>query len=465
MDPGGHGIYDFVHRDPKTMTPFSSMGQAVEGGRTISIGPYLLPLSRGRVVSYRKGEPFWTLLAAHHIPTTILRMPTNFPPVECAEDEAVAGMGTPDLRGTFGTFTFFTDDPNQNSRDVPGGRIVYLSPEDHQATLRVQGPLNSLRKDQAPTFVELHVAIDATEPVARFTLGETQFVLKQGEWSGWIRAGFRMVPLLKSAAGMFRVYARHLQPNFEIYVSPVNIDPFDPELPITAPASYSRRLASAIGPFYTQGMAQDTAALRQGVFDRAEYRAQSRAVSLSNLALLRYGLEHFRDGLLFCHFFGVDQDSHMLWGKYEDELLETYKLVDQTVGWVRQKAGDATLLLISDHGFTTFDRAVHLNTWLMQQGFLALDNPANAGDDELFVHVDWSRTQAYSVGLNSVYLNLRGRERNGIVAPGREAEELIRRSPAACASCATRRTASPSSPASCCPAPNFTERRSPPRPI
>ncbi len=425
MDPGGHGIYDFVHRNPQTRMPFSSMGQTTEGGRTLSLGPYVLPLSAGKVVSFRRGEPFWQILAAHHVPTTILRMPTNFPPVECEEDRAVSGMGTPDLRGTFGTFAYYTDDPIQQTREVPGGRIIRVSPDQHRVTLRVEGPQNTLRKDQAPTFVEMNVAVDPAQPVARFQVADHTFILKQGEWSEWIRVEFPLIPGLKSAAGMFRVYARQLQPHFQIYVSPINIDPFNPELPITHPAAYSRELADALGPFYTQGMAQDTSALRQAVFNRDEYIAQSRQVSLSNLELLRYGLDHFTSGLLFCHFFGVDQDSHMLWGKYEDQLLDTYKLVDQSIGWVRAKARDATLIVMSDHGFASFDRAVHLNTWLMQEGFLTLDDPRNVGEQELFAHVDWSRTQAYSLGLNCLYLNLQTREPDGTVAPGAEADYVL----------------------------------------
>jgi predicted AlkP superfamily phosphohydrolase/phosphomutase len=252
-------------------------------------------------------------------------------------------------------------------------------------------------------------------------------ILKQGEWSDWIRLSFPLIPGLKSAAGMVRLYAKQLHPNFEIYVSPVNIDPSDPDLPVTSPDSYSKQIAKEVGLFYTQGMAQDTAAWRQGVFDKDEYIAQSRQVSQDHLKLLRYSLDRFHDGFLFFHFFGVDQDSHMLWGKYDGELLETYKTVDQTIGWVREKAPDATLIVMSDHGFSTFDRAVHLNTWLMKEGFLTLDDPKNVGDDELFPHVDWSKTQAYSVGLNGLYLNLQGREPNGIVEPGNEAEALLKK--------------------------------------
>ena len=420
MDPGGHGIFDFIHRDPKTLAPFSSMAQTSEGARTLSVGPYELPLTSGQVVSFRKGKPFWQILSEHKVPVSVIRMPTDFPPVHCDDGFSIAGMGTPDMRGTFGEFAYFTDDASQKSRVVPGGRIVRVELKNHSALLQVPGPDNSLRKDKAPTHAAINVHVDTEAAAARFDIDDTQLILKQGEWSRWIQARFSLIPGLKSSAGMFRLYAKQLKPNFELYVSPVNIDPSEPELPITAPESYSKQLAKDVGLFYTQGMAQDTAAYRQGVFDRAEYIAQSRQVSEDHLKLLRYSVERFHDGFLFFHFFGIDQDSHMLWGKYDDELLETYKLVDRTVGWVREKVPDATLIVMSDHGFSTFDRAVHLNTWLMKEGFLTLDDPKNVGNEELFPHVDWSRTQAYSMGLNGVYLNLQGREPQGTVVPGNE---------------------------------------------
>jgi predicted AlkP superfamily phosphohydrolase/phosphomutase len=428
MDPGGHGLFDFVHRDPQTMSPISAMSLATQGSRTLSIGAYELPLTSGKVVSFRGGKPFWQILSEHHIPTEIVRMPTDFPPVHCDDGFSVAGMGTPDMRGTYGTFAYYTDDPAQKTRSVSGGEIVHVELKDHSVALQIQGPDNSLRKDKAPTYAQMTVHVDPEQPAARFDIGKTQVVLREGEWSGWIQAEFPMIPGLKSAAGMFRLYAKRLHPHLDLYVSPVNIDPSDPELPITSPASYSKELTKSVGLFYTQGMAQDTKAYSSGVFDREEYIEQSRLVSLDHLRLLRYSLNHFHGGFLFFHFFGVDQDSHMLWGKYDDDLLNTYRMVDQTVGWVRQKIGpDATLIVMSDHGFSTFNRAVNLNTWLMKEGLLTLDDPKNTSDEEVFPHVDWSRTQAYAVGLNGLYLNLEGRERDGIVEPGNEADALLKK--------------------------------------
>jgi predicted AlkP superfamily phosphohydrolase/phosphomutase len=424
LDPGGHGIFDFVHRDPATMAPFSSLGETVESRHKLTLGPYTLPLSAGEVHSFRQGKAFWQILSAQEVPTTILRMPVNFPPVHCQCQE-LAGMGTPDLQGTFGTFSFFTDDPSTDTEQVPGGRIVRVNRTGNDAVLPLEGPVNSLRKDRAQTKVEIVAHVDLAARAARFDLPGERIILKQGEWSDWLRVSFPMIPAI-TATGIVRIYAKELSPRLQVYVSPVNIDPVHPELPISIPAGYSRELAKALGPFYTQGIAEDTAALRQGVFQLSEYLAQSRKVTDEQLALLRYAIQHFERGVFFQHLLGIDQNSHMLWAKHESELLETYQRIDEAIGWVRQHAADATLIVMSDHGFAAFDRAFHVNTWLYREGFLSLDDPSNTGPDELFAHVDWSRTQAYALGLNGLYLNLRGRERQGIVEPGDPAERLLR---------------------------------------
>ena len=171
-------------------------------------------------------------------------------------------------------------------------------------SLTIEGPENTLRKDRARSTATLIVHRDPSEPAALFEIGGNSFILRQGEWSGWIRVRFPIVPGIKSAAGMFRIFAKTLQPEFGIYVSPVNMDPSDPELPISTPSSYSRELAGLLGPFYTQGIAEDTAALRQHVLSRDEYREQSRSVSSEQFAMLEHELTRFRSGLLFIHFLG-----------------------------------------------------------------------------------------------------------------------------------------------------------------
>jgi predicted AlkP superfamily phosphohydrolase/phosphomutase len=426
MDPGGHGIFDFVHRNPSTRMAMSSMAEVTEPTHTLRLGPYLLPLAGGGMRTMRTGRAFWQLLSERGVPAQVIRMPANFPPAEC-EAESLSGMGTPDLTGSNGTFSFFTDDPQETRTEVPGGRIARIAAPAGRAILRIEGPPDSLRKDRAITFVDLTVHPDPTEPVARFDLNGQQFVLRQGEWSNWVRAGFKLIPGLKSVSGIFRVYLKQAHPHLGIYVSPVNIDPQDPALAISTPKAYSRQLAGAVGPYYTQGIAEDTSAYRAGILSKDEFLTQSRKVLSDSLRIFRYELDRFQSGLLFFYFSSVDQNSHMLWERFEPDLLEIYKAVDQAIGEAMQKASaGAELMVISDHGFARFDRAVHLNTFLMQQGFLVLDDPGDTGDTELFAHVDWSRTMAYSIGLNAVYLNLEGRESGGIV-PQANREMMLHR--------------------------------------
>ena len=421
-DPSTHGIFDFVHRDPATLQPFSSMSQTEESKFTLSVGPYSIPLTRAHVKSLRKGKAFWELLAAQNIPVTIIRMPANYPPIEAGE--ALAGMGTPDLRGTLGTFTLYTDDPAEISRSVSGGRIVKVPAFNNRATLKVEGPPNSLLKEHPFTSVDMVVDVDPQAPAARLAVSSTQAVVQQGEWSNWLPVEFPLVRGLAGARGMFRVYAKQLHPTLELYVSPINPDPRAPSLPISEPANYSREIASETGPFYTLGISEDTSALRQGVFDLPEFLTQSRLVFQDELDLLHYSLRHFHSGLLFFYFSAIDQNSHILWGKHDSELLPIYQRIDAAIGEVMNTVKDADLIVMSDHGFTRFDRAVNLNTWLWKQGYLALKGPPGAGD-ELFANVDWQKTQLYAIGLNGLYLNLAGREKYGIVKQGPESQKIL----------------------------------------
>src|ERR1700722_10257903 len=417
LDPAQHGIFDFVHRDPSTLEPFLSMGETRAPRFTIPLGPYELPLTSPQVVSLRKGKAFWEVLEEHGIPATILHMPVNYPPVKAGE--ALAGMGTPDLRGTQGTFAFYTDDPGGEESAVPGGRILRTEVSEGHAGLEVEGPPNSLRRDHQYAKVTLKVDIDPEQPFARLASGDAVAIVREGEWSEWMPVDFALIPHLASVRGMFRVFARQLHPRLELYVSPINADPMSPDLPISAPQHYSREIADRTGRFSTLGIPEDTSALRQGVFNLQEFLSQSRLVLRDERRLLDESLNRFRDGFLFFYFSSVDQNSHVLWGHHEAELLGFYREVDASIGEVQRRKPDAELMIMSDHGFAFFDRAVGLNNWLLENSFLALKSGAE--------EIDWSRTQAYAMGLNALYVNLAGRERFGIVQPGRDRDGVIRR--------------------------------------
>jgi predicted AlkP superfamily phosphohydrolase/phosphomutase len=402
-DPEQHGVFDFVERDPDTGKIFSSLGETIESARRLEIGPYSLPLSKARVRVFRTGRSFWELLADHNIPVTIMHMPTNYPPVD--RGQALAGMGTPDLKGTYGAFTYYTDDTLTPAGAVSGGRIVSVQPAGNRVILPVEGPPNTLRRDRRSTQLNLIADIDPDAHAMLGRIGDQQFILRQGEWSPWIRVRFDLLPGVSRMAGMFRLYARELSPSIRIYLSPLNIDPADPALPVSAPADFARQVSRRIGPYYTQGIPEDTSALRQGAFTLDDFLAQSRLIGADDQALLDDTLANFHEGFLFFYFSEIDQDSHMLWGKHTAQLLETYQYVDRQVGRVLARAAGATVIVMSDHGFAAFDRSVNLNTWLAGEGL---------------------QHKAYALGLNALYINLAGREKNGIVRPGAERDQLAR---------------------------------------
>lgn len=381
LDPGEHGIFDFVHRDPVTREPYLSTDRTIQPRFTLPLGPYELPLSRSRVISLRKGRAFWEYLSDQGIPVTIVRIPANYPPSEAGRE--IAGMGTPDLRGTQGTFAYYTDDPTETSHEVSGGLIRKVELRGGHTELSVEGPPNTLRRDRAYATVQLIADVDPDRPYVRLQLGSAASIIREGEWSDWLPVDFPLLPHMISARGMFRVFAKQLHPRFELYVSPVNVDPEEPALPISTPGSYARAVAVSAGRWSTLGIPEDTSALRQGVFDLPEFLSQSHLVLDDERRLLADSLRRFTGGLLFFYFSSVDQNSHMLWGKHDAELLDVYRAVDASIGEVMRREPEAELMVMSDHGFAAFDRAVNLNTFLISRGL---------------------QTKAYALGLNGLYL-------------------------------------------------------------
>ena len=421
LPPAEHGIFDFVHRDPATLQVFSSMARTEPGRWNLPLGPYVLPLSAARIVSQRRGTPFWQTLWSHGVPVTVIRMPTNYPPLQAGN--ALAGMGTPDLRGTLGTFTFYTDNVEEISHGVSGGRIAKVHLNNGHVEIPVEGPPNTLRKDEKFSVVNLIVDVDSENAVARLRVGETVTILKQGEWSDWITADFTLIPHLASAYGMFRVFAKQLHPGFQIYVSAVNDDPLRPALPIAAPPSWSRTVARKIGRFFTLGTPEDTSALRSHALTHDEFLEQTSLVFEDERKLFRQSIRDFDGGFLFIYFSSIDQNSHILWGRYDGELLKVYREIDKCIGEARASLPNVDLIVMSDHGFSTFDRAANLNTWLRHRGYLSLKT--EPGDDTGLSNIDWTATEAYAVGLNGLYLNAQGREAHGVVKRGMASEATL----------------------------------------
>ncbi|MCK5364872.1 MAG: alkaline phosphatase family protein, partial [Gammaproteobacteria bacterium] len=317
MDPGGHGIFDFVALDRDTLLPYLSSARVEKSDREpLALGRWRIPLSSEETVMLRDGQAFWEILDAQGVPATMFRVPVNYPPVPAGE-RGLSGMGTPDLRGTSGTFTFFTDEPGHELGSVSGGMINGVTIVDGEFTGVIEGPNNAFLEDTPRSTAEIHVSIDAEHPVALIQFADERVLLNVGEWSDWLAVDFEMVPGLVEVRGMVRVFLKQTRPHFSLYVSPVNIDPRNPAQPISIPAEYAFELAEAAGPFYTQEMPEDTKALSAHVLAPHEFLTQSGLVMNERRRLLRYELQRFRDQgegsrFLFFYLSSVDQRNHML---------------------------------------------------------------------------------------------------------------------------------------------------------
>lgn len=439
MNAGGHGIFDFIHRDPQTMQPYFSTSRVEPPKHAIRMGNWIIPLGSGKAEQLRQGRAFWEILDDNGIPNTVIRIPANFPPVK-AKGFTLAGMGTPDLRGSYGTFSFYTDDPMAAAGVVEGGQIIPVQVEESQVKASLIGPDNTFRKGSPPATEAFTVSIDPMEPVARIEVQSTKFVLREGEWSDWIHVEFQLIPFIGNVKGICRFYLKQAHPRFELYVSPINIDPADPALPISTPKSYSKDLSDEVGEFYTQGISEDTKALSAGVLNDGQYLEQARTVLAEHRAIFDREFPKFKKGVFFFYFSSLDLNSHMFWrlidpdhpeydataaGQYGSALPEFYQQIDQVLGEVMAHLDDhTTLLVLSDHGFAPYNRSFNLNTWLANNGYIRLTTGVSESN-EAFANVDWSHTRAYGLGLNGLYLNLRGRERAGIVEPGAQADQLL----------------------------------------
>lgn len=432
-NPGGHGIFDFIRRDPATYLPDLALSRYEQKNA------FLPP----RAVNMRRGETVWDVLTAAGIPSVVLRCPCTFPP-DSLKGRMLSGMGVPDVRGGLGTPTFYGSASAE--RALESENFIAVRPADGRVATRLIGPRNPKTGDD----LVLDLAVEIDRPGQRVTVrsdGQPKALeVRQGEWSDWLKVRFK-TGLLQSVHGMVRFHLVSLEPEFALYASPVNFDPRSPMFPISSPWDYAAELEREIGTYYTTGMVEDHTGITNGRFGEAAYLDQCTQVLRERERMALYELDRFREGLFFCLFDTPDRLQHMLWrfresahpangGVPPTELAhgveDHYAECDGIVGRVLERAdADTLVVVLSDHGFGSFRRGVNLNTWLHQAGWLALKDGVRPGEEagEFLRTVDWGRTRAYALGIGSVYLNVAGRESEGIVPAGdapRVAHELAR---------------------------------------
>jgi len=448
LNPGGTGIYDFLTRDPQTYLPELSL---VSRERAKFLWGFI-PLKMPKVTNLRSGVPFYKAVADAGYKTTIIRMPLEFPPTKIPGGKLWAGLGVPDMRGTWGTFFYFGSDltPWDVSDTEFGGKLVRLDLNDGHAATTIEGPVDPTSDKSARLSVPINFQVTPDGKTVTINLQGKTSTLGERQWSDWFHARFRVTPFL-SLSSICRFYIMQASPDLRVYMSALNIDPEDAPLPISSPPGYAAELAHKHGLMKTLGWWHDTWALNEERIDEGVFLEDVWRTMRQEREILLDELKNDPPSLLVAVFTATDSVSHMFYrlidpqhprydaalaAKYGDAIEQTYARMDGIVGDVmRTMKPDGTLIIVSDHGFHSWRKGFNTNTWLVKNGFMTLKNP-NAeekqynldnlfGQGSFFPNTDWSQTRAYAVGLGQVYLNLRGREKYGIVNPGAEAQGIL----------------------------------------
>lgn len=430
-NPGKHNIFDFLTRDLRTYLPLLSSVNIVPDGAPRKLGPIRLPGRKADIRLMRKGKPFWNVLGEHGIFSSVIRVPITFPP-ERFRGVLLSAMCVPDLRGTQGTFSFYSTDSRAKEEHI-GGEQFSVQREGRRIRSRLLGPPGA---DGKPLECPFEVAVlDANR--ARLTVSGENYDLQPGIYTPWIPVAFK-AGLGKNVRGICEFLLKQTEPQFELYVTPVQIDPDQPAMPISYPGVYATYLSKAQGRFATLGLAEDTWGLNAKVLDDDGFLHQCLEADAEREKMFFDALDKVRNGLCVCVFDGTDRIQHMFWryidaqhpahagqggNQRRDAIAELYARMDDLVGKTIAKCDreDTLLMVISDHGFNSFRRGVDLNVWLEQNGYLVL-KPEGRGQKYL-AGVDWEKTRAYCLGLAGIWLNVKGREMHGIVDP-KEADAL-----------------------------------------
>ena len=437
VNPGKHGIFDFFTRNPANYLPELTSVKISKRKRDWTLGPLRIPRVQENIRFLRKSKSFWTILAENGVFSSVLRVPVTFPP-ERFYGTCLSGMCVPDLRGTQGAFTSITTQKQNEGVSSNGhheGTIVEMKLEGDTFTCMIPGP-----SDCEEGGVRLSGIIQEDAGREHLNLCGRELELKVGQYSHWLRLDFP-IGKWRKARGIARLLLTQLSPKPVIYVTPINIDPASPVLPISHPQLYSRALEKLFGPYATLGLAEDTWALNAGVIDENAFLAQSYDIYKERKQQTFNALDSNSDGLVISVFDTTDRIQHMMFryrdedhpanlgrdcSENEDAIERLYVEMDGLVEEVWSKiAQNDVFFVISDHGFQSFKWGVNLNTWLWKEGYLALRQGAVPGEADWFANVDWTRTRAYAYGLAGIFCNLSGRESQGIVKQ-KERRELLR---------------------------------------
>ena len=435
-NPGKHRIFDFLVPNRKSHLPELCSARVEPPKRTLRLGPFRIPLGKPMIRAGRRSQPFWKILGEHGIFSTVIRVPITFP-AEKFSGVLLSAMSVPDLKGSQGTYYYFSNDGSEEDEgglaaQMTSGERIRIDGKGTVGRALIPGPENTLRESGDPLNIPLEIHIKGQD--AELSIDGARYPITHREYTPWIELGFKPAPGV-TVTGIVRFYLLETSPHIKLYMTPINIDPNRPALPISHPFTYAVYLSKTQGLYSTLGLAEDTSALNEEVVDEDAFLKLTHLIHAERERMFFDALDKTNRGAVVCVFDITDRVQHMFFRHLDDAhpanqgrdttthrnvIRKLYQDMDDLVGRTIDRLDDNTVLMVmSDHGFKPFRRSVNLNTWLYRHGFLALKNNGPTGAD-YFRDVDWSQSKAYAVGFGGIYINQAGREAQGIVAPGEE---------------------------------------------
>jgi predicted AlkP superfamily phosphohydrolase/phosphomutase len=420
--PGEHGIFDFLRRSTDTYLPDFSISETQPTKYTVDLFGLQIPADGGEVINRRIGEPFWMTAEKMGVNAVVLRVPVTYPPDPVYH--MLSGMGVPDLLGSQGTYSIFTTERLDNT----GNRRIQRVMPNQKGLVEtaLSGPDDPL--SEGNVLVQ-PFSIEPAPRGVQISINGKSFGLTEGQWSDWVGVSFKILGPLRTS-GMVRFLLLQSYPVLKLYVSPIHIDPYDPAIPISSPPEFAAELADKIGLYHTIGMPEETWSLNEDQISDEAYLDVIRTTLAEREAMWYTALEAHNTELAVAVFVQVDRVSHMFYRGLDKEhplYGQTGEEARGAVQWIYQEAdrvlGETLkrmdqkdqLIVLSDHGFASFRKVVHLNRWLAEAGYLVF-KPGEQGTDALFGGVDWAQTKAYALGLNGIFINQQGREPKGSVS-------------------------------------------------
>lgn len=424
VNPGAHNIFDFLTRDKRHCLPQLASTETTTAKKVVNILGIKLNRAKTSINITRKSQPFWKILGNHGVFSNIIRVPISYPP-EKFNGNVLSAMCTPDLKGTQGSFSYFTSGKLITNKATGGDAKVFEQSGNALCGI-VEGPPSP--NGQGNLKIAFSLIPDTNKTSAILEIDDKKINLTADKFSDWVELEYKHGR--STVSGIARFCLRAVNGDLSLYISPINVHPENPALPIAEPIAFSSWLAKKNGLFGTLGLMEDTWGRNELALDDARFLEQTYLTHNEREQMFFDALERTREGLCICVFDASDRIQHMFWryldeqhpspledkNKFGSTILDMYKKMDDLIGRAQKKLGpNDHLIILSDHGFASFRRCINLNTWLMKEGYLTLKDGKTIGADYL-QDVDWTKTKAFAIGLTGIYINRIGREARGIVS-------------------------------------------------